>query len=66
MQLSKKLKSRANMLAAVSCAQVPKLTVIVGNGFGSSHFLMVRVVVMSDMEKIFLSMIVVNSFILDY
>ncbi|CAG5131811.1 unnamed protein product [Candidula unifasciata] len=34
------LKSRARMLAAVSCASVPKLTVIVGGGFGSSHYLM--------------------------
>ncbi|XP_012938023.1 methylcrotonoyl-CoA carboxylase beta chain, mitochondrial [Aplysia californica] len=37
---SQKLKARANMLAAVSCAKVPKLTVILGNGFGSTHFLM--------------------------
>ena len=37
----KRLKARANMLAVVSTAQVPKLTVIVGDGFGSSHFLMV-------------------------
>ncbi|BFZ16643.1 hypothetical protein BsWGS_19683 [Bradybaena similaris] len=34
------LKSRAQMLAAVCCASVPKLTVIVGGGFGSSHYLM--------------------------
>jgi len=36
----KRLKARANMLAAVSCASVPKITVIVGDGLGSSHFLM--------------------------
>ena len=31
------------MLAAVSCASVPKITVIVGDGLGSSHFLMVSI-----------------------
>ncbi|KAH9509743.1 hypothetical protein Btru_044411 [Bulinus truncatus] len=34
------LKAQARMLSAVSCAAVPKITVIVGNGFGLSHFIM--------------------------
>ncbi|CAL1529546.1 unnamed protein product [Lymnaea stagnalis] len=38
--LSTSLKCQARMLAAVSCASVPKITVIVGNGFGPSHFIM--------------------------
>ncbi|XP_059148388.1 methylcrotonoyl-CoA carboxylase beta chain, mitochondrial-like [Physella acuta] len=34
------LKSQARMLATVSCASVPKITVIVGNGFGHEHYIM--------------------------
>uniref|UniRef100_A0A2C9JRG8 methylcrotonoyl-CoA carboxylase n=1 Tax=Biomphalaria glabrata TaxID=6526 RepID=A0A2C9JRG8_BIOGL len=34
------LKAQAKMLSAVSCVNVPKITVIIGNGYGSSHYIM--------------------------
>lgn len=40
LEWSLSMKSQARMLSAVSCANVPKLTVIMGNGFGTSHYLM--------------------------
>ena len=36
------VKSRAQMMSAVACATVPKITVVVGGGFGPSSFAMVR------------------------
>ena len=41
--LSLQLKAQAAMLSAVSCAAVPKITVIVGNGLGYTHYVMVSV-----------------------
>ncbi len=35
------LRHEARLMAAVACAQVPKLTVVVGNSFGPSNFMMV-------------------------
>ncbi|KAK3803849.1 hypothetical protein RRG08_029441 [Elysia crispata] len=40
LQQSLSMKYQARMLSAVSCAGVPKITVIMGNGFGTSHYLM--------------------------
>ncbi|GFO19312.1 methylcrotonoyl-coa carboxylase beta chain, mitochondrial [Plakobranchus ocellatus] len=40
LQQSLSMKLQARMLAAVSCASVPKLTVIIGNGIGTSHYIM--------------------------
>ncbi|RUS85170.1 hypothetical protein EGW08_007074 [Elysia chlorotica] len=40
LQQSLSMKSQARMLSAVSCARVPKITVIMGDGFGTSHYLM--------------------------
>ena len=36
------VKSRAQMMSAVACATVPKITVVVGGSFGPSSFAMVR------------------------
>ena len=36
------VKSRAQMMSAVACATVPKITVVVGGGYGPSSFAMVR------------------------
>ena len=38
------VKSRAQMMSAVACATVPKITVVVGGSFGPSSFAMVRVI----------------------
>ncbi|XP_029642121.1 methylcrotonoyl-CoA carboxylase beta chain, mitochondrial-like [Octopus sinensis] len=38
--MSSKIKSHAQMLASVSCATVPKITIITGNAFGQDHYLM--------------------------
>ena len=42
LQQSLTMKSQARMLSVISCANIPKITVVMGNGFGSSHYLMVR------------------------
>lgn len=38
--MSNHLKSHGQMIAAISCANVPKITIIVGNAFGMDHYLM--------------------------
>ncbi|XP_041360194.1 biotin-dependent 3-methylcrotonyl-coenzyme A carboxylase beta1 subunit-like isoform X2 [Gigantopelta aegis] len=38
--LSQQLKAQAAMLSVVSCAAVPKITIIVGNGLGYTHYVM--------------------------
>ncbi|GAB1601179.1 methylcrotonoyl-CoA carboxylase beta chain, mitochondrial-like isoform X1 [Argonauta hians] len=40
LHMSRRLKSHAQMLASVSCATVPKITIITGNAFGQEHYLM--------------------------
>ena len=36
------VKARAQMMSAVACATVPKITVVVGGAYGPSSFAMVR------------------------
>ena len=36
------VKARAQMMSAVSCATVPKITVVMGGSYGPSGFAMVR------------------------
>ena len=36
------MKARAQMMSAVSCATVPKITVVMGGSYGPSGFAMVR------------------------
>ncbi|XP_046578138.1 probable methylcrotonoyl-CoA carboxylase beta chain, mitochondrial [Haliotis rubra] len=38
--ISEQLKAQGKMFSAVSCASVPKITVIVGNGIGPTHYIM--------------------------
>lgn len=37
---SNRMKSHGQMMAAIGCANVPKITMIVGNAFGMDHYLM--------------------------
>lgn len=38
-----RLKAQASMMAAVACAAVPKITIVIGGCFGSESYAMVRV-----------------------
>ena len=38
-----RLRHQARFMSAVACAQVPKLTVIVGNSFGCDNYMMVNI-----------------------
>ena len=38
-----RLRHQARLMSAVACAQVPKLTVIVGNSFGCDNYMMVNI-----------------------
>lgn len=40
---SNRLKAQASMMAAVACAAVPKITIVIGGCFGSDSYVMVRV-----------------------
>jgi acetyl-CoA carboxylase carboxyltransferase component len=35
------VRDHAKMMAAVSCAKVPKISIVIGNSIGPSNFLMV-------------------------
>ena len=37
------MRAQASMMGAVACAQVPKLTVIMGNSIGPANFYMVSI-----------------------
>ena len=47
-----RLRHQARFMSAVACAQVPKLTVIVGNSFGCDNYMMVNIQSTSALTKL--------------